>query len=162
MTDEHRKDLARRTIILILSVCLISYLFKILGSTLFNKFITNPAFIKASNIIDTTYWLNILCYGLLGNIITLLTFCMACRKLRLKWFEYLITTKITTLIDQYRQSEMFATFFNESGNIHLDELYRAAKDAIKKSGQVEYAGIIFNETDVDKLYSYIKNTVQGG
>lgn len=73
-----------------------------------------------------------------------------------------LTTKITTLIDQYRQSEMFATFFNESGNIHLDELYRAAKDAIKKSGQVEYAGIIFNETDVDKLYSYIKNTVQGG
>ena len=104
MMDKHRKDLARRTIILILSVCLISYLFKILGSTLFNKFITNPAFIKASNIIDTTYWLNILCYGLLGNIITLLTFCMACRKLRLKWFEYLIIFLFSISIAIFRDT----------------------------------------------------------
>lgn len=90
MTDKHRKDLARRTVILILCVCLISYMFKILGSNIFNKFITNDAFIKASTAIDTILWLNILCYGLFGYIITQFTVCMTCGKLKLKWFEYII------------------------------------------------------------------------
>lgn len=48
--------------------------------------------------------------------------------------------------------------FDENNNVDLDKLYAMAKEAIKKSGQFEFMGIIFNETDIDKLYSYIKST----
>lgn len=47
----------------------------------------------------------------------------------------------------------------EGDNIKLDTLYNVSKNAIQKSGQIEFAGIIFNETDVDKLYTYIKDTI---
>ena len=79
-----------RVCILILCVCLVSYLFKIFGSDIFNKFITNDIFIKISVHIDSVFILNILCYGILGYIITQFTFCMTCGKLKVKWFEYLI------------------------------------------------------------------------
>lgn len=46
--------------------------------------------------------------------------------------------------------------FDANGNIELDKFYNISKDAIKKSGQFEFMGIIFNETDIDKLYSYIR------
>lgn len=48
--------------------------------------------------------------------------------------------------------------FDENSDVDLDKFYNLAKDAIKKSGQFEFMGIIFNETDIDKLYSYIKST----
>lgn len=48
--------------------------------------------------------------------------------------------------------------FDEYNNIDVDKFYTMAKDAITKSGQFEFMGIIFNETDIDKLYSYIKST----
>lgn len=90
ITNKDRVNLSMRVSILILCVCLISYIFKVLGSDIFNKFITNDKFIKISNTIDTNYILNNLCYGLLGYIITQFAFCVTCGKLKLRWFEYLI------------------------------------------------------------------------
>lgn len=58
--------------------------------------------------------------------------------------------------------EFMPELFDENNNIKLDEFYAQAKNAIQKSGQFELMGIIFNETDVDKLYSHIRNTVIGG
>lgn len=69
-----------------------------------------------------------------------------------------VVNKIPEFINSYRSNEFFTDLFNESGNIDLDKLYNMAKSAITKSGQVEISGIIFSETDIDKLYSYIKNT----
>lgn len=46
-----------------------------------------------------------------------------------------------------------------SNFIDLDLLYTGAKDAMQKCGQVEFAGILFNDTDIDKLYNYAKNTI---
>lgn len=51
--------------------------------------------------------------------------------------------------------------FDENGNIKLDDVYTNAKLAIQKSGQFEFMGIIFCETDIDKLFYSIKNTVAG-
>ena len=51
--------------------------------------------------------------------------------------------------------------FDENGNVKIDDIYGNAKTAIQKSGQFEFVGIIFNENDVDKLYSYIKSTSIG-
>lgn len=48
--------------------------------------------------------------------------------------------------------------FDENNNVKIDEFYNTAKDAVRKSGQFEFMGIIFNETDIDKLYSYIRMT----
>ena len=69
-----------------------------------------------------------------------------------------IPNKINTLYGTYKNNPMFKDFFDESGNVDLDKLYNTSKEAIRKSGQVEYMGIIFNESDIDKLYNYIKNT----
>jgi hypothetical protein len=54
--------------------------------------------------------------------------------------------------------DIMPDLFDENKNIKIDDVYNYAKSAIQKSGQFEFAGIIFNETDVDKLYSYIKGT----
>lgn len=68
-----------------------------------------------------------------------------------------LNKKVDDIISMAQSSEMFKDMFNENGNVKLDELYSTAKEAIKKSGQIEMFGIIFNETDVDKLYTFIKN-----
>lgn len=47
--------------------------------------------------------------------------------------------------------------FDENNNVDLDRLYNMAKNAIRRSGQFEFMGIIFNETDLDKLFAHIKS-----
>ena len=37
----------------------------------------------------------------------------------------------------------------------IDEVYNMAKQAVRKSGQFSLYGVILNESDIDKLYSYI-------
>lgn len=90
LKSNHKRNIASKVMILILGVVLISYIFKIFGSELFNKFITNDVFIKASQYIDSILWLNILAYGILGFIITLFTICLTSSTLRLKWYEVII------------------------------------------------------------------------
>ena len=67
-----------------------------------------------------------------------------------------IPKKVEQLFSQYKDNALFKDYLDENGNIHLDEVYNAAKTAIRKSGQIQMFGIIFNESDVDKLYSFIK------
>ena len=77
-----------------------------------------------------------------------------------KFAIYFILPQLTNKVTQIVNSDniMDKTFLDDNNNIKLDELYAMAKEAIRKSGQFELYGIIFNETDVDSLYSYIKNT----
>ena len=70
-----------------------------------------------------------------------------------------ISSKVVSLINNYKDKELAKEFFDENGNVNLDELYNTAKSAIEKSGQFMVYGIIFNETDIDKLYESIR-TVQ--
>lgn len=90
ITNKHKANISMRVCILILGVVLASYMFKIFGADTFNKFITNDLFIEISNFIDTNVVCNIFAYGVLGYIITQFVFCMTCKKIRLKWFEYFI------------------------------------------------------------------------
>lgn len=72
---------------------------------------------------------------------------------------FLMPTIKKTIFDYLLKIKGFMPdMFDENNNIDLDKFYNIAKDAIRKSGQFEFMGIIFNETDVDKLYSYIKST----
>ena len=43
--------------------------------------------------------------------------------------------------------------------IDVETLYAHAKNSIQKSGQVEFMQILFNDSDVDKLYNYMQNTM---
>lgn len=51
---------------------------------------------------------------------------------------------------------------DENNRVDLEALYTYAKDAIQKSGQFELMGIIFTESDVDKLYSIARTQAQIG
>lgn len=59
----------------------------------------------------------------------------------------------TKYVEQLK--ELMPDKFDENGNVNIDEVYNCAKTAIKRSGSFELMGIIFNETDIDKLYTYI-------
>lgn len=63
-----------------------------------------------------------------------------------------------TVVDYVSKiKEFMPDLFDENGHIKLDILYNYAKNAIQKSGQFEFMGLIFNEADIDKLYAYIRN-----
>jgi hypothetical protein len=67
-----------------------------------------------------------------------------------------IKSKVSTYL--FSIKDFMPELFDENNNIEISEVYNFAKDAIKKSGQFEFMGIIFNETDIDKLYAYITPT----
>lgn len=68
-----------------------------------------------------------------------------------------ILNKANSMLNSFKDNEFANSFFDENGNVKLDDVYRTAKSAINKTGQIVVSGIIFNETDIDKLYSYIAN-----
>ena len=71
-----------------------------------------------------------------------------------------INKKIADTITSLSGNAMFAGLCDENGNIDLDKVYTQAKDAIRRTGQIELAGIAFNEGDVDSLYRYISAETQ--
>ena len=77
-----------------------------------------------------------------------------------KFGVYFLMPTISKSVKDYlfKLKGFMPDLFDENNNIELDKIYGMAKEAIKKSGQFEFMGIIFNETDIDKLYSYIKST----
>ena len=60
-------------------------------------------------------------------------------------------------IIKYQDNVFFKEHFDENGNVKLDEVYSSAKEAMQKTGQFTFAGLIFKEADVDLLYEYIKS-----
>ena len=68
----------------------------------------------------------------------------------------IINKKIETYIETFHNNELLKDIFDENRNIDVDKVYNMAKSAIQKSGQFVYYGIVFNESDIDKLYSYIR------
>jgi hypothetical protein len=69
-----------------------------------------------------------------------------------------IPKKIEQLFSKHKDGFILKDFLDENANIDLDALYNSAKTAIRKSGQIEMFGIIFTESDIDKLNEYIKRT----
>jgi hypothetical protein len=68
----------------------------------------------------------------------------------------IINKKITQYIENFSSNPLTKEMFDENKNVDIDTVYNMAKNAIQKSGQFVYYGIVFNETDVDKLYNYMK------
>jgi hypothetical protein len=68
----------------------------------------------------------------------------------------IVIKKANQLIDNFSTNELTKELFDANKNLNIDEVYGMAKNAVQKSGQFTYLGMIFNETDIDKLYSYIR------
>ena len=68
----------------------------------------------------------------------------------------IVNKKITQYIETFSQNPLTKDMFDENMNVDLDMVYNMAKNAVQKSGQFVYYGIVFNETDIDKLYNYIR------
>lgn len=80
-----------------------------------------------------------------------------------KFATYFILPKINGIVANYinnlKGNEFLKDLFSESGNVDIDALYNMCKKAIQKSGSFEIFGVILGETDIDKIYSYIRNTI---
>ena len=68
----------------------------------------------------------------------------------------IVIKKSNKFIDDFSINELTKDLFDANKNLNIDEVYNMAKNAVQKSGQFTYMGMIFNETDIDKLYNYIK------
>ena len=66
---------------------------------------------------------------------------------------------IAGYINDFKSNEFMKHLFNSNGDVDIDALYNMCKKAIQKSGSFEIYGVILNETDIDKIYSYIRNTI---
>lgn len=89
LKDKDKSEISMRVVILILSLVAVSYAFKMCGSEIFNKFVTNEVFINISNFIDTNYIANIVAYGLLSFVVTYFTIMLTSKTLRLKIWQVL-------------------------------------------------------------------------
>ena len=66
---------------------------------------------------------------------------------------------VVNYANTYRENAMTAKLFNENGEVNIEELYNMAKAAVRKSGQFTVYGVILGETDIDKIYNYIRGIV---
>lgn len=70
----------------------------------------------------------------------------------------ILNNKIVNYMNAFKENEFTKDFFNSNGDVDLDAIYNMSKQAIQKSGQFTIGGVILGETDLDKLYTYIRNT----
>ena len=68
----------------------------------------------------------------------------------------IVNKQITQYIETFSKNALTKDMFDENMNVDIDAVYNMAKGAVRKSGQFVFYGIVFNETDIDKLYTYIK------
>lgn len=72
----------------------------------------------------------------------------------------IIQKKVEKTIHLFAENELTKDMFDEHRNVDIDVVYNMAKNAIRKSGQFSvYGVVILNETDIDKLYAYIRGNV---
>lgn len=72
------------------------------------------------------------------------------------FLEPFITSEIPAYVKKFSDNFFLKNMFDENKNLDLEKCYNYAKNAIQKSGQIFIEGFPFTETDIDKLYAYIK------
>lgn len=69
----------------------------------------------------------------------------------------LVMGKAEKLIQQYLPMLKAMDIIDQDGNVDTEALYKAAKEGIKATGgKIEVKGFIFNDQDIDKLYSMMR------
>lgn len=74
----------------------------------------------------------------------------------------MLAVGIDGVAEKYLEHPMLETIgIKDAEGIELDKLYEVAKQEVEKEGKVEVAGILFDASDVEKLYQEIVG-VKGG
>lgn len=73
----------------------------------------------------------------------------------------LVHKQIAHYVSSFSANPLTAEMFDKNHNVDLDLLYSMAKNAVQKSGQFVAYNIVFSESDIDKLYTYIQKTAGG-
>ena len=68
----------------------------------------------------------------------------------------IIGKKVEEFAKTFFENNATKDFFDGNGNVKLDEVYNTAKASVQKSGQFTVYGVMLGETDIDKLYEYIR------
>lgn len=69
----------------------------------------------------------------------------------------LVMGKTEKLIQEHMKLLQSMEIIDQEGNVDIEALYKAAKEGIKATGgKIEIKGLIFNEQDIDKLYSMMR------
>lgn len=69
----------------------------------------------------------------------------------------LVMVKAEKLIQEHMKLLQSMEIIDQEGNVDIEALYKAAKEGIKATGgKIEIKGLIFNEQDIDKLYSMMR------
>lgn len=71
-----------------------------------------------------------------------------------------LTAKMPEVIRDFQQPLEWLGAWTQDGFIEMDVLYPALKDAVHKSGTVPIMGILFDESDVDKVYAMARQFAQ--
>lgn len=71
-----------------------------------------------------------------------------------------ISAQSQALVEKYTPILSVLGALSDDGMIDLDVLYPQLKDAVHKAGKIPVLGIIFDESDVDKLYASAKQLAQ--
>lgn len=71
-----------------------------------------------------------------------------------------LPSKVSQMLSNLYNSQMYTDLFDETGKVKLDEAYARAKSAIQKSGKILISSINYfiDEADIDSLYEIIKRT----
>lgn len=71
---------------------------------------------------------------------------------------FLFANKGEKLLNSHLATLQKMDLIDNEMNIDIDSLYKASKMGMAQSGnKLEIKGMIFNESDLDKIYEYIKN-----
>lgn len=78
-------------------------------------------------------------------------------KFVIHFLEGLLAPKFVDYLISLQANPLFShTIFDENGNVYIDALASAARDAFDKSGgKITAMGFVFDKSDVDTLLKYI-------
>lgn len=65
-----------------------------------------------------------------------------------------LQNKFPSILSNFLQNPLISAMelVDGDGHIKIDEVYHAARSAMEKAGSISMYGVIFNQSDVDKLY----------
>ncbi len=72
--------------------------------------------------------------------------------------SFLVASQMEQIFKTFMEDPMIKSmgFLDDNNSIDLNKLYNTAKYAIQKTGQITVSGVILDESDVEKLFQYIK------
>ena len=76
------------------------------------------------------------------------------------WKTMLLAPVIPVIFDNYvdKNKEMLQYVFDADNNVDIDILYNKYMDILNRNGKLEITGLVFDKSDLTKLYESIKST----